>query len=50
MNKVKRQLTVPEKHQLRIARKTLTYHPAAIAFLPGPTLEEAKATIKRLTS
>ena len=46
---VKRKLTVPEKHQLRIARKTLKMSDVAALVLGGPTKDEARATILRLT-
>lgn len=43
-------LTVPEQHQLKIARKTLKM-PDAIANVMGPPSKaEARAIIKRLTS
>lgn len=45
----KRPLTVPERHQLRIARKTLAYHDAAVAVLGGPTKAESREIILRLT-
>jgi hypothetical protein len=44
-----RQLTVPEKHQLKIARKRLTEVENSHLFLGGPSLPEAKEIIKRLT-
>jgi hypothetical protein len=44
-----RRLSVPERHQLRIARDTLRM-PAAIAgFMDGPTYEEAREILLRLT-
>jgi len=46
---MKRKLTVPEKHQLKIARKTLTYSDAAVSFLGGPSKDEARRIIYRLT-
>ena len=42
-------LSVSEQHQLKIARRTLKMHDLAIAALGGPTREEAKQIIKRLT-
>ena len=42
-------LSIPERHQLKIARKTLTYHDLAIKALGGMTKEEARAIIKKLT-
>ena len=46
----KRELDVFEKHQLRIARDTLKMHDAAVAFMGGPSKDEAREIIKRLTS
>ena len=43
-------LTVPEKHQLRIARDTLKMPDAMVGVMGGPTKEEAKEIIKRLTA
>jgi len=34
---MKRQLSIPEKHQLRIARKTLTYSDVGSMIMGGPT-------------
>ncbi len=42
-------LSVPEKHQLQVARQTLKLNPAMVAVMGGPSVEEAKAIIKRLT-
>ena len=42
-------LSIPEKHQLAIARKTLTYHDLAVKALGGMTKEEARAVILRFT-
>ena len=42
-------LTVAEKHQLTIARKTLTYSDVGARCMGGPTKEEARAIILRLT-
>jgi hypothetical protein len=42
-------LTVPQRHQLRIAKKTLTLSDAGALVLGGPTKEEARATILKLT-
>ena len=44
-----RNLTTPEQHQLRIARDTLRMAPAMRGVMGGPTLEQAVATIQRLT-
>jgi hypothetical protein len=46
---MKKQLSVYEKHQLAIARKTLTYSDIAVAVLGGPTKSEARETILKLT-
>ena len=46
---MKRQLSVFDKHQLNIARKTLKYSDLAIKALGGMTREEAKIIIKKLT-
>jgi len=51
---MKRQLTVAEKHQLKIARQTLRMADAAVAMLNlatpnSPTKAEARDIIKRLT-
>ncbi len=45
----KRQLTVPEKHQLDIARKTLKMSDAMIEVMGGITKEQAREIIKKLT-
>lgn len=45
----KRELSVPEKHQLRIARDTLRMHDAAVGIMGGPNKEEARQIIFRLT-
>lgn len=44
-----RQLTTPEMHQLRIARKTLNYSDAGAWIMGGPTKKEAVEIIYRLT-
>ncbi len=44
-----RRLSVPERHQLRIARKTLTYSDVGARIMGGPTKAEAREIIKRLT-
>ena len=46
---MKRQLTVPEKHQLKIARKTLTYSDVGASIMGGPSKHEAREIITRLT-
>lgn len=45
----KRELSVPEKHQLKIARDTLRMPDAIAAVVGGPSKEEAREIIKRLT-
>ncbi len=45
----KRRLSVPEKHQLAIAKKTLKMSDAGAAVMGGPTKAEARAIIKKLT-
>lgn len=45
----KRKLTVPEKHQLRIARYTLKLADPFPNTLGGPSKAEARAIIFRLT-
>lgn len=44
-----RKLTVPERHQLTIARRTLNMPDAAVGIAGGPSKEEAREIIKRLT-
>ena len=46
---MKRALTTPEKHQLKIARKTLTYSDLGASVMGGPTKAEARKIIKRFT-
>ena len=48
-NPRKRELSVPEKHQLKIAKKTLTYSDVGARIMGGPTKAEAREIIKRLT-
>ena len=47
--KNKRELSVPEKHQLKIARDTMKMPYAMIAVMGGPNREEAREIIERLT-
>jgi hypothetical protein len=42
-------LSVPDKHMLRIAKDTLKMNPAMVAVAGGPSIEEAKKIIARLT-
>ena len=46
---VRRYLTVPEQHQLKIARKTLTYSDVGAKIIGGMTKAEARQVIKKLT-
>jgi hypothetical protein len=46
---VRRYLSVPEQHQLRIARKTLTYSDVGARIMGSPTKAEARQIIKKLT-
>jgi hypothetical protein len=45
----RRELTVFEKHQLRVARQTLRMPDQAVGILGGPTKEEAREIIRKLT-
>lgn len=45
----RKELSVPEKHQLRIARDTLKMSDVGARVMGGPTKEEARETILRLT-
>lgn len=42
-------LSVPEQHQLKIARKTLTYSDVGARIMGGPNKEEARLIIYKLT-
>ena len=44
-----RELSVPERHQLKVARDTLKMNDVMARIMGGPTKEEAKAIIERLT-
>jgi hypothetical protein len=44
-----RKLTVPEKHQLKIARQTLKMNDVMARVMGGMTKDEAREVIKRLT-
>ena len=44
-----KKLTIPEKHQLAIARKTLKLSDIGSKILGGPSKAEAKQIIKKLT-
>lgn len=46
---VRRYLSVPEQHQLKIARKTLTYSDEGAKIMGPPSKAEARQIIKRLT-
>lgn len=47
--KSKKTLNVFEKHQLAIAKKTLEMNDVFAKIMGGPTKEEAKENIKRLS-
>ncbi len=44
-----RQLTIPEKHQLKVARDTLRMSDAMVRVVGGPNKQEAREIIARLT-
>jgi len=46
---VRQYLSVPEQHQLKIARKTLTYSDAGALIMGPPSKAEARQIIKKLT-
>ena len=46
---MKKELSVPEKHQLNVARKTLKLSDVGAMVMGGPTKEEAREIILRLT-
>ena len=46
---MKKNLSVPEKHQLKIARDTLKLSDAGARIMGGMTKAEAREVIKRLT-
>lgn len=46
---MKRKLSVFDKHQLAIAKKTLTYSDVGAFIMGGMTKEEARIIIKKLT-
>ena len=45
----RRELSIPEKHQLKVARDTLKMHDAAVGIMGGPSKAEAREIIERLT-
>ena len=45
-----RRLTVPDQHQLKIAKDTLRMPDAMVGVMGGPTKEEAREIIKKLES
>lgn len=45
----RRQLSVPDKHLLRIARQNAMLNPAMQGVMGGPSIEESKEIIERLT-
>lgn len=44
-----RKLSVPERHQLRIARKTLKLSDVGALIMGGPSKDEARQIIRDLT-
>lgn len=44
-----RELSVPQQHQLKIAKQTLKYSDAGAAIMGGPSKAEAREIILRLT-
>ena len=46
---VRRYLSVPEQHQLKIARKTLKMPDAIVGVMGSPSKAEARQIIKKLT-
>ena len=46
---MKRKLTVPERHQLKIAKDTLKMSDIGAMIMGGPTKKEAREIIKKLT-
>ena len=46
---IRRYLTVPEQHQLKIARRTLTYSDEGAKIMGPPSKAEARQIIKKLT-
>lgn len=44
-----RELSVPERHQLRVAIDSMNMHPAMLGVMGGPNVEEARKIIKQLT-
>ena len=45
-----RNLSVPERHQLKIARATLKMSDVGALIMGGPSKEEARKIIERLTA
>ena len=43
-------LSIPERHQLRIARDTMRMTPAMARIMGGPSVDEAIKIIRRLTA
>lgn len=46
---MKRELTVPEKHQLTVARKTLRMPDEIVGVMGYPNKQQAREIIERLT-
>lgn len=44
----KRKLTIPEKHQLRIARRTLKMADVFVHIMGGMTRQEAREIVRKL--
>lgn len=44
-----RKLTIPERHQLKIARDTMKMSDVGALIMGGPTKDEARGIIRRLT-
>ena len=44
-----RELSVPEKHQLRVARATLKMSDVGALIMGGPNKEQAREIIRKLT-
>jgi hypothetical protein len=46
---MRHKLTVPEKHQLKVARQTLRMNDSFARIMGGPSKDEARDIIERLT-
>ena len=47
---IMKNLSIPERHQLRIARDTMRMTPAMARIMGGPSVDEAIEIIRRLTA